>query len=360
MGTGKISSADYTDMDTNVTNYESPAAEEELIEFQDTEWNENLGIYNDVIILKSLIDRKAMWTVGKGYKIKGEGKEILEKIRGNGFDTFNTILQNAVRVYTISEAGFFAEKVKGDSGELLNLKPLNPASMKILASKGGMIKKFQQLDGIDVVNEWDKEEIFFLPYNRLADSIHGQSTVKRLKSVTEAYKEAKGDLRKLFHRYVKPLVISVVDTDDTTEIAAYKEKLDKAVEYGENMVVPKGTLDSMERVSIPQYSTLDPLPWIASLEREFLIAEGVPAVLVGSGEDRDTEAEAKILYLAFQQLIEWNQMFLEEQIKAQLGIEIELEFPASLEPIVQQDESKSRSMNNMEQGIGQAEGGIKA
>jgi hypothetical protein len=115
----------------------------------------------------------------------------------------------------------------------------------------------------------------------------------------------------------------------------------------------------MEKMSIPQYSSLDPLPWISALERDFLIAEGVPAVIVGSTEKTDTEASAKVLYLSFQQLIEWNQLFLEEQIKAQLGIELELEFPASLEPTMQQDQGKSRKMNNMEAGIGAASGGKK-
>lgn len=361
MAEGKIAQADYTDMTNQVTAYESDASTSTTeAEFQDTEWDSNLGIYNDVIALKALIDRKAIWTVGKGFKVKDKKKKaILDKIRGNGFDTFNIILQNAVRVYTISEAGFFAEILKDEKGELLNLKPLNSGTMKIKASTKGIITGFEQWDSYRKLHRWKTEEIFFLPYNRIADSIHGQSTVKRLKASTEAYKEARADMRIVFHRYVKPLIISIVDTDDATEIANYKQKLDKAVELGENLVVPKGTVDSMEKVSIPQYSTLDPLPWIAALERDFLIAEGVPAVIVGSGEARDTEAEAKILYLAFQQLIEWNQLFLEEQIKAQLGIEIELEFPASLEPAMQKDQGKARSMNNMESGIGEASGGKK-
>jgi hypothetical protein len=166
-------------------------------------------------------------------------------------------------------------------------------------------------------------------------------------------------MRIVFHRYVKPLIISHVDTDDEDEIAAYKQKLDKAIEMGENLVIPFDTLKLMEKMSIPQYSSLDPLPWIAALERDFFIAEGVPAIIVGSTEKSDTEASAKVLYLSFQQLIEWNQLFLEEQIKAQLGIEIELEFPASMEQQLANDNSKARKMNNMESGMGAASGGKK-
>ncbi|NOR85269.1 hypothetical protein GQ473_04065, partial [archaeon] len=98
---------------------------------------------------------------------------------------------------------------------------------------------------------------------------------------------------------------------------------------------------------IPQYSTLDPIPWIHQLQRRFIIANGVPEIILGHGSDT-TEASSKILYLAFQQMIEGGQRFIEEQVKAQLDIEINLEFPASLEPAMQQDISKERNMNNMQ------------
>ena len=105
------------------------------------------------------------------------------------------------------------------------------------------------------------------------------------------------------------------------------------------MIVPKDTVDSIERVSIPQYSTLDPLPWLKMLQEYFLIAEGVPEVILGYGRDA-TEASAKILYLAFQQMIEFNQDFLHEQIKAQLKIDVKFKFPASLAPDIQNDQKK--------------------
>ena len=86
----------------------------------------------------------------------------------------------------------------------------------------------------------EKEEMFHLAYNRIADQIHGQGVIDRLIKIAEMRREAMKDLRVVFHRYVKPLLISSVDTDDTTEIAAYKAKLDSAMEKGENLVVPKG------------------------------------------------------------------------------------------------------------------------
>lgn len=360
MGIGKIDEGTYTDMTNQVTAYSSPAADTTSeVEFQDTRWSEWLGIYNDIIPIKGFVDRKAFWVVGKGYKASKKTKNRLDKIRGNGFDTFNSILLNAVKVYTMSEAGFFAEIIRTKRGELLNLKPLNPGIIKVKANDRGIITGFEQWANGKLRHRWRPEEMFYLPWNRIADSIHGTSTIKRLEWESEAYKEAKEDMRIVFHRYVKPLIISHVDTDDPTEITNFKQKLDKAVELGENLVLPYDTLKNMERMSIPQHSSLDPMPWLEKLERDFLIADGVPSIILGSAEKGDKEATVKVLYLAYQQNIEANQMFLEEQIRAQLGVEIELEFPASLEPTMQKDQSKSRSINNMEAGIGEASGGKK-
>jgi hypothetical protein len=55
----------------------------------------------------------------------------------------------------------------------------------------------------------------------------------------------------------------------------------------------------------------------------------MPEIIMGWGEDT-TEASAKIIYLAFQQEIEDMQLYNQEQVEAQLGITIELEFPADL------------------------------
>jgi hypothetical protein len=45
-------------------------------------------------------------------------------------------------------------------------------------------------------------------------------------------------------------------------------------------------------------------------------------------------------------MIEWGLLYLEEQLKLQLGIEIELEFPVDLDPAVKESISKQRSLNN--------------
>jgi hypothetical protein len=351
----KPDSADYTDMDNQVANRTVATVTPTNIAYPEwmspnyTKW---LGYYTKVPDLKSAIDAKATWTVGKGYKAKPEAEAILDKIKGFGKESFNSILANMSRTYTMNGDAFAHIVTKEHSEEILNLKPLDPNTIKIMGNSRSVIARYEQWANGKIINKFRPEEIFHLCWGRTGGSIHGTSTVESIEDTILAMNEAYGDMRVVFHRYVKPLIVSIVDTDDTSEIAAYKQKLDKAVDLGENMVVPKGTLDSMERMAIPANATLDPIPWIQQLQRRFIIANGIPEIVLGHGSST-TEATSKILYLAFQQMVEGHQTFIEEQVKAQLGLDIELEFPASIEPAVtetstSEDYKKERSINNME------------
>lgn len=323
-------------------------------EYQNTNFSEQLGAYLEVSELAGLIDRKAQFVVGKGFEvIKNKSKaKYIDQIKGNGLDSFNTILYNAVRTFTIG-GDFFAEIIRNKRGEIRNIKPLNPSTVKVVANSKGIITKYKlypqgaPLGNDDAAILMDPDDILHLAYNRVADQIHGQSVVKKLLPVIEMRKEAMNDLRVVFHRYVKPLWIFSVDTDDTTEVTNFKNKVDDTIEKAENLVVPKDTVDNIERISIPQFSTLDPLPWVKLLQEEFLKAEGCPEVIMGQS-GKASEAESKILYLAWQQVVEFNQMFLEEQILSQLGFGIKLEFPASIAPELIKDDKKDSPMNKQE------------
>lgn len=363
MGIGKISSADTTDMTSNVYTA-SAAAQGSTIkdfyavttagqttegEYQNTLFLTQMGVYNEISEFAGMIDRKAQYVVGKGFKIKGKlkgitQKGVMEKWRGNGLDSANMIFYNAVRTYTIG-GDFFAEIVRNRRNKITNLKPLNPSTVKVVANNKGIIKKYvvfpiekpagKQVTGINV----DPKNMFHLAYNRIADQIHGQSVVDKLMPIIEMRREAMQDIRVVFHRYVKPLWVFSVDTDDTTELAAFKVKVDKTIEKCENLIVPKDTVSNIERIAIPQYSTLDPLPWLKLLQFEFLKAEGVPGIVMGVGGEA-TEAESKMLYLSWQQVVEFNQKFLEEQIKLQLNLDVEFEFPVSIAPELTQDANR--------------------
>jgi hypothetical protein len=215
--------------------------------------------------------------------------------------------------------------------------------MTIVVDNKGMLKRYEQNIGTSSPIKFKVEDIFHLSWNRIGDEIHGISCVEKIETIILMRAEAMDDLKTVFHRYVKPLWVWMLDTDDTTEIAAFKSKADETVKNSENIYIPKGAAEA-ERVSVPQYSTLDPLPWIDSLTQYFYQATGMPDVILGSAK-QTVEASAKILYLAFQQSIEKNQLFLEENIKAQLGFDVNFEFPASIQSDLLQDESKDGNSN---------------
>lgn len=339
MAEKKIGSATTTNMSDVVGNFQiqevgldSPGSNG-ITKYLNQNFNKWMSRYKQIPELAVVIDKKASWTIGKGYK--SPQKEILDKIRGFGKDTFDTIIENLIRVYTIG-GDSFAEIIKDTSGKLINLKPLNPSSINIIVNEGGIITGYEQTRNVDekreVVANWQPEEIFHLPWNRVADEIHGISTVEKLEKIIDSRNEAMEDLRIVFHRYVKPLVIIKADTDVPDEILDLQDKVDKAVNKMENVIIPKDTVE-WDSLSIASKDTLDPLPWITYLEKFFLLAEGIPEVIIG-GTTEGQEGSAKVSYLAWQQVIEKNQRFIEQNIKNQLGIEINFEFPASLEPIM--------------------------
>jgi len=159
----------------------------------------------------------------------------------------------------------------------------------------------------------------------------------------------------LMHRHVKPMRIWSLDTDDPTEIASFKSTIDKAHDNTENIYVPKGIVEQ-EVATVAPNATLNPLPWIAELRTELYQQARVPQIIVG-GSSEFTEASAKIAYLAFQQNIEEEQLYVEEQTAYQLGLTIELDFPASLENELLSDQKKDGNsafqQNDTTAGVGQ-------
>lgn len=353
----RVSEAELTDMHNINQTAETPTDFRRTISTAEQDmpgvryypqWSKWFGYYKDIPELQASIIKLAEWTVGKGFKADKKTTERLNKIKGCGKDTFDAIIFN-LQVQKKVGGDSFAEIIENKRGELRNLKPINPGSMVIVSNSKGIITRYEQvvipqgddkkgLKGKGKVIKFKPDEIFHLINNRLGDEPHGRSDIEKLVTIIDMKNESMKDLRIVFHRYVKPLIISKLDTDDPAEIAAHKAKVDKSVRYMENMVVPQGTVE-MEHISIPQYSTLDPLPWIRYLQNMFIVTEGIPEVIMGFGQET-TEASAKILYLAFQQKIESEQLYLEQQIKSQLGLDVEFNFPADIAPHMVDDMKK--------------------
>lgn len=344
-----ISAADYGDKKNTITDWSVTAVSTDGVDDQketywdNTYWTTYLGYYKTVPELAAAIDAKATWTIGKGFDSNEITQLALSMIKGWGKDSFNTILENLVRTYHIG-GDAFAEIIRNKEGQLLNLKPLDPENIRIVANRKGIIIRYEQRNKSKgkAFQRWNPEEIFHLARNRVADEIHGVSIIPAVEEIIKMRQEAMADYKKLLHRNVFPVRIWYLDTDETSEIASFKAKADKAYTQGENIYIPKGTVET-EIAATPANATLNPLPWIQQLNQYFYQATGVPQIIVGGGLEI-TEASAKIAYLAFEQVIEEEQLFVEEQVLAQLNLEIDLSFPASLQNEVLSDNRKEETM----------------
>jgi hypothetical protein len=293
-----------------------------------TDWALWHGSYMDVPIFAQTMDTLAVWTVGKGFT--GKDVEKLEKIKGNGKDDANSIFENLSRVMLIC-GDSFAEIVKDKAGRLTNLKPLNPGNLQVIYNPSGIISRYDQVNPTtkQKLRPFKPKEIFHLSWNRLADETHGKPYAERAMPIINQIKQLQEDLGIRFHRIVKPQRLFESNTDDETTNAEVESKLATGYKKCDIIVIPKGTLAPVPGENVQ--NAQDAITYANDLIRAFVTACGVPEVILGWSVGT-TEASAKIVYLAYQQRIERIQKFLEEQIKMQLGLEINFEFPASLEP----------------------------
>ncbi len=326
------------DFEVGALNTEGATGQDET-EFMNDKWSLWFGYYKTIPELTSVIDAKATWTVGKGFQADEITTMLLDTIKGWGADTFNTIIENMIRTYNIG-GDAFCEIIRDDDGKLINLKPLDPGSIKTVVNRQGIIKRYEQVNKINKKQKkiFQPEDIFHLARNRVADEIHGQSIIERLTEIILMKNQAMADNKIITHRFAYPQWIFHLDTDNVAEIAKFKATKDKANAKGENMYVPKDVVVP-ELVAVAPNATLNLLPWIDNLDAKFYEAAQVPKIIVG-GSGGFTEAAVKIAYLAFEQTIREEQLFVEEEVLAQLNIVIELEFPASLENELISDNNK--------------------
>ncbi len=346
----RLGAASLTGLNTAIVDYSvdpvqlDSAMDQEETEYLNTIWTTQLGYYTTIPELRGAIDAKGVWTVGKGYEADPEIKLILDDIRGFGKDSFNTILENMIRTYYIG-GDSFAEVVRDNEGNLINLKPMDPGTVKVIVNRAGLIKRYEQTVKSSAKDnvKFKPEDIFHLSRNRIGDEIHGISVITALEDIIKARKEAFQDQQILMHRNVKPVRIWHVDEDDDSEITKFIAKIDKMYVDTENIVLPKGAVE-VEVSGVAPNQTLNILPWIEHLNNYFYEVVGTPKIIVGNSQDF-TDASSKISYMVYLQSIEEEQLYIEEQVGQQLGIGITLSVPANIQNDLISDTQKDGPVN---------------
>lgn len=297
--------------------------------YQQKYFSKYLGYYKNVPELKIAVDTKANWVLGNGYVADEMTMLVLDRIRGTGKDTFNSILESMERTCYIAEDAF-AEIITDEEGNLINLKQLDPSTIVVVYNDKGKIIRYEQSGKNKEQNKkFEPEKIFVLSHNRMADEVHGTSVIAAVENIILMRNEAMADWKRVLHRNIDPLWIFHLDTDDTSKIAGFKAKMDAARGNGENMYIPKGAVVP-ELVTTSTNASLNPLTWIQQLNDYFYQAVGIPQIIVGNAKEF-TDASGKIVYLAFEQRIKGRQKYVEEQLAAQLNVVVNLVFPASMQ-----------------------------
>lgn len=318
------------------------------------EWKKWNDYYRSLPEIAGQIDTLALWVAGLGWE--SEKKALLEKIRGNGIDIFDSIIMNMIQEYLIC-GDAFASIVKDAKGRLINLKPLSPGSIKIIADKSGMIKGYEQISSsLDhttgkkaVLETWNPEEMFHLAWNRVGMQIHGIPLAERLESQIKKINMAKDITSVIHRRHAVPVKIWEIDEDDPAKAATFKTKIDTTFKDVENIIVPMGsakaTVLQMQKGSIEEG-----ISWIRELNDELVRGSGVPNVAQGS-ETGSSEATSKIIHLNFQPRANWHRIFLEKQIMAQLKIDITFNEPPSIDPALLTDARKNTGDDVKDVGV---------
>ena len=348
MGELDIAATTVGDLASNEVDYSVQPLDTEgaegTIEFRyiNKEWTVQFGYYTDIPELRVAVDTKINWIIGAGFEADEQTELLLMTIKGNGKDSFNSILRNQLIIYTIG-GDSFAEIIRDEEGVLINLKPMNPGTVEIIQDAKGRIIRYEQVGRSKKLNKpFKPEEIFHLSRNRVADSIKGSSIIPAVKWIIDARNEAMADMRKLMHRHVIPRFKYSLDFDEKDKIAEFKIKEDLANAKGENIYIPKGAVEQ-EIIAVPTNATLNPLQWIDRLNDYFFQVVNTPQIIVGNAKEF-TDASGKIVYLAFEQSVKGEQLYVEEQVLGQLNIEINLTFPASLQNELISDTNKEGEM----------------
>lgn len=297
-----------------------------------TKWH---GYYKSIPELKTPLNALATWVLGQGYTCQSmRDKVILDHITGAGEDTFLSILWNSLVVMKFN-GDFYAEIIRDDVG-IQNLKPLYPASMRIVFNDKGKIIRYEQRSRTPggEPKKFKPEEIFHRMNDRIADEIHGTSICEAVQWVIDARNEALADKRRMLH--LSTIRVMEVDEDDPTKYATLSAQYAAAIKNGTVLLVPKGT-GAITDLTAPNS---EHLVWIQYLENFFYQALGVPKVIVG-GTAENTEASAKVSVIVYEPTFTREITELENDVWNQLGIRIKINKQPSLMDNMQSQEAKN-------------------
>lgn len=347
---GNATVSDLTGGVSNFTirnaNIDSPSYTEAETVYSFPDASRNWKYYKNIPEFKSALDNFVIWVAGKGVEFENKrDKLIMEKVTGWGEDSFQSIIKNLLRQKKI-HGDAFAEIIRNDEGQLVNLKPLNTQDMSVVVNKKGIVIRYEQRvsnGNSTSAIKFKPNEILHLCNDRVGDEIHGVSALDSCKWIIDARNEAMEDWRRISHR--STIRVMYVDIDDTEKIKTVRTQYKEGISKGEVLILPakKGDIE-FEDLQLPPIDAF--LRWIQYLENIFYQALRMPRVIANAQDS--TEASSKIGYMTFDPSYSDEQTETEADLWNQLGIRVKFNRPDSLTGLVQKSEQKNTGQTGIQ------------
>jgi len=299
-------------------------------------WTTYLGYLKTIPEYRNAVRSLAIWTCGKGWDGDSLIKTILGQIRGWGEDTFDSIMQDMIIVKK-TNGDAFAEIVReGRNETIINLKKLDPSSVRIAVNPKGIIIGYDVMQANGKYQRFKPQDIFHISNDRIANEIHGTSVLESCKNVIDWKNEVMADLRRLMHR--SSIRVMYIDMDNKSKLNDVRTQYKEAIKNGEVLLLPGKKGVDFEVVDYPIPPTQAYLEVLRFLDNYFYEVLGVPKIVTG-GTQNYSEASSKVGYMTFEQPYMTEQRLLEQDIWNQLGIKITFERPVSLKDSMQSSEA---------------------
>ena len=347
----ELSNLTTTGTNTSITDYKPSAkildvasADKETY-WYNSNWHTYLGYLKTIPQYWQAVRSLGIWAFGKGYICPLTEHQItLERIRGWGNESFDEILITML-MEKKTNGDAYAEIIRNDRGTLINIKKLDPETVRHVVNQKGLLIAYDVRDVKGVWQRLQTNEMFHVSNDRIGSEIHGTSVLEPCSWYLSWKQELMNDLRRLMHR--SSLTIIYVDMDNTTKLSTVKTQWETALKNGTAVLLPgkKGIDFEVEKVEIPD--TTGWLNVINNLDDKTYEVLGVSKIITG-GVSGTTEANAKMGYMSFEQPYMTEQRLMEQDVWSQLAIRITFNRPASISSTMQTSEAANTGQTNIQ------------
>ena len=350
MSNSNLAYTTTTDFANGVPNYTIPQKTTDgLYSSEENRWNnadasKYYGYYYNVGEFRSAIDSYCIRVLGWGYECDARTKVVLNNIRGNGRETFWSIMYNLLHIKKFN-GDSYALIVIDDEKDVLNLITLDPRRVTHITNKKGAIigYDYQQADGQE--KRYSTKEIFHLINNRTLDEPHGNSETSAVEWVIEAMQESGRDQKRLMH--YSSVRVLYVDETDTARLTQLKTELANGIKNGSVVILTcKPEEAKFEDLVVPPIDAF--IRYQNWLENKFYSQLGISKVSIGGTTENNTEASAKTNVFITEPVWIKEISELQDAIWNQLGYHIFINKQPSMSNNLQTDEAKNTGQSKLQ------------